>query len=478
MLDFLPGDVFEFVDAAVLTYFIALQVFYSVLVVLAVLEVARRQAQRLPELDTSVLIEESTPPVTILVPAYNEGKHVVETVRGLLRLNYSQLEVVVINDGSTDDTLDQLKDAFELKVSPRPVQQSIPTRRMRGLYHSQSEDRVWVVDKENGGKADALNAGINATQTPIFCAIDADTVVLSDALLRLTEPFIYGPEEVVAVGGTVRVGNGCDIEDGEVNEVAPPDNWWARFQNVEYLRAFIFGRLGFNRLGGNLIISGAFGLFSRRAVVEVGGYDTSTVGEDMELVVRLHRYASEQGGKVVQLAEPIAYTEVPEDLRGLAVQRARWHRGLAQTLWKHRAMIGRPRYGLAGMVLMPLFVLFELLGPVVEVLGYAWFVLAIALAFINPTFALLFFVVAFLWGAVLTVTSVVADLWTFRPEDRSRGGAKLVVVAILENFGYRQMTLLFRIRGLYDWLRGDQSWGQIERKGHGRRRVAAATEER
>lgn len=464
-------------EVGVLAYFVALQSFYTVLIILAVLEIARHQAMRLPELDPSVLLEESTPPVTILVPAHNEEKHVVETVRGLLELEYPNFEILVINDGSKDETLSRLKEAFSLEPEQRPVRESIPTREIRGLYRATTVDDVWVLDKENGGKADALNAGINASRTPVFCSIDADTVVIRDGLLRMMEPFIHDPHQVVAVGGTVRVANGCDIDGGVVEEVGVPDSWLARFQEVEYLRSFVFGRLGLNRIGGNLIISGAFGLFSRQAVVDVGGYDTKTVGEDMELVVQLHRHAEEHGGRVVQLSEPIAYTEVPETIGGLATQRARWQRGLAETMWKHRSMLGRRRYGLAGMVVMPMFLLFELLSPLVEVLGYLWVITALILGIANMQFAVAFFVVAVLWGTILTLSSVIADRWQYRADERLGGSKGILLVAFLENLGYRQMTLLFRLRGFFELLVGRRGWGQIERRGHGRRPAPLGTKD-
>jgi cellulose synthase/poly-beta-1,6-N-acetylglucosamine synthase-like glycosyltransferase len=386
----------QWVDTFILVYFFVLNSFYLFLLLLSVFEIARRKSERLPEMDDALLEYGTVPPISIIVPAYNEAENIVDSVKSLLELEYPDHRVIVVNDGSDDETFARLRDAFELVSVDRVVRQEIETEPVEGLYQSEAHERLMILDKVNGGKGDALNAGINAARTPrnrsthssssplgarnrrehtsisgllpgatygrrlqrlenvvpplngyhaLVCCIDADTIVDRRALLRMIEPYVYAPEEIVAVGGTVRIANGCKIANGRVEEMDLPDSWLVRFQIVEYLRAFLFGRMGMNRLGGNIIISGAFGLFSKEDIVEVGGYDDETVGEDMELVVRLHRdgQRAEPTRRVVQIPEPICYTRAPEDIRTLGVQRDRWHRGLADSLWRHTSIIGNPR---------------------------------------------------------------------------------------------------------------------------------------
>ena len=326
---------------------------------------------------------------------------------------------------------------------------------------------MFVVDKGNGGKADALNVGLNVSRTPLVCCVDSDTLTDKHALLRMIEPFLYSEDNVVAVGGTVRLANGCTIKDGLIEKVSIPRSWLARFQIVEYLRAFLFGRIGFNRLGGNLIISGAFGLFLREKIIEVGGYRDDTVGEDMELVVRLHRVLREKNNsyRIVYLPDPIAYTEAPETLKVLNLQRERWHRGLCDSLWRHRSMFFNYKYGSTGLIVFPAFVIFEFLGPVIEIFGYYWFGISLFMGGIDTKFALLFFILAVFVGFLISVQSIVLDALSFNIYKGPQIRARLLLAAWFENFGYRQFTLFCRLQGLFHFLLGGKSWGKMTRKG-------------
>ena len=466
-------DIVEVVDLTILGYFVAVNTFYTLLIIAGLLEIAQRKRTRLVELDEAVLAETGTPPVSVLVPSFNEETHVVQSVRAFLGLRYPDHRVIVINDGSSDATLQRLQEEYDLLPLDLVVRRQLETRPVRGIYQSRLDERLIVIDKENGGKADALNVGLNVARTPLVCCVDADTIVERDALLRMVEPFFYQQEGVVAVGGTVRVANGCTIENGHITAVDLPESWLARFQLVEYLRAFLFGRMGFNKLGGQLIISGAFGLFYRDAVMSVGGYDERTVGEDMELVVKLQRYSHTQARScdVIHIPEPICYTEVPEDLVTLGRQRSRWQRGLAESLWRHKRLFLNPRYGWIGSAVFPLFVLFELLGPLIELGGYIWFLVAVIFGFVSWPFAVLFVVVSLVWGTLLSLMSLLFDWWSFdvlgRGGRRVRGG--LVLTALLENLGYRQLTLFFRLRGTLGFLLGERRWGRMRRMGFKRR---------
>jgi len=457
----------HFMDLFFLLYFVVLNGVQTLLFGSSVLEILRRKAGRIPEFDASVMSEQSTPPITIVAPAFNESATIADSVRAFLQLQYPNLEVIVVNDGSEDDTLEILKQRFELHPINQVVRRLVDAQPIRTVYQSRKDPRLMVVDKERGGKADALNVGINACRTPLLCCVDSDTLIDRHALLRLLEALIYDNRNAVAVGGTVRLANGCRVQDGLVKQVGQPRSWLARFQVVEYLRAFLYGRMGLNRWGGNLIISGAFGMFYKETLVDVGGFKRDTVGEDMEIIVNIHRRMREKKERyrVVQMPEPVCYTEAPETFRTLSSQRDRWQRGLFDTLLRHRRMLFNPRYGFVGVFAFPFYVIFELLGPLVELAGYAWFVLMLMTGNADPKFTVLFFFAAFIWGFFLSALCLVLDDLDTNTlsGQRLRGG--FIAAAFLENFGYRQMNMLIRLKGTIRHLAGERAWGRMRRKG-------------
>ena len=459
-------------EAAFIAYLACMNCYQTVLLVLAMVEVLQRRSVRLPELDSSVLSSNNTPPITIIAPAYNEEANIEESVRAFLQVVYPSLSLVVVNDGSKDRTMERLHERFALVPTDLVVRGDLKTKPIKGLYRSRIDDRLVVVDKENGGKADALNVGMNVARSPLVCCVDADSVIDRRALLRMVEPYLYSDRAVVAVGGTVMPANGSLIRDGIVEKGGMPSSWLARFQLVEYVRAFVFARMGFNRLGGNLIISGAFGLFSREAVIAAGGYEPKTVGEDAELVVRIHRTMREKKRpyQVMHISDPVCFTEVPENLTILGRQRDRWQRGLVDTLWRHRRMMLNPRYGVIGLVTLPLFALFELAAPVIELGGYLLFLWSIVRGEVDGPFVALFFAFSFVWGLLLSVQGLVLETLD-RPGVRPfRQHLQMALVAALESFGYRQMTLWFRVRGIFKFFNGQHAWGEMKRKGLGRPR--------
>ncbi len=459
----------EFFNILVLLYFVTLTAGYIALFVSAAVGIIRVRRELEGSSPESVSTRgRATLPISILVPAHNEEKTVVESVRALLKLRYPEHEVVVVNDGSTDRTMARLRAAFALEAVPLDIRLELSCKPVRATYRSAIYKRLIVVDKDNGGKADALNCAINASRFPLVCAIDADTLILPDALLRLVRPFLTDVD-VVAVGGTICLANGCKIEHGTVVEMGLPQSWLARFQVVEYLRAFLVGRLGWDRMGGNLIISGAFGLFRRSAVTGAGGYAHDSVGEDMELVARLRHQVPSwlQGRAICHLPDPVSFTEAPESLRILGNQRDRWQRGLADTLWRHRSMNFNRRYGAVGLVVMPFYIVFELFGPIIEMLGYIYFVLMAVGGVLEPVFASLFFVLALLIGFLLSLGSILLEQLSLSFY-RARGDLwKLVGVALFENMGYRQMILWYRLRGLWGYFRKKKTWGRMVRLGFG-----------
>jgi cellulose synthase/poly-beta-1,6-N-acetylglucosamine synthase-like glycosyltransferase len=447
-------------------YFVVLNLIYIVLVVISFFYIRHQQYYyqvfNLKGLFNSDLYK----PVSILSPAYNEEVNIVASVKALLQLHFSDFEVIVINDGSTDNTLQLLKDNFELYETDTPADLPIPHEPIKKVYRSKHYSELIVVDKENGRKADALNAGINVSSKDLVCSIDADSILEPDVLLKLIKAFME-QEGVVAVGGIIRVANGCTIEDNVVKKVDLPKSYLGRIQAMEYLRSFLFGRVGWDYLDSLLIISGAFGVFDKKAVTEVGGYLHDTVGEDMELVVRLHRHFLEKGEpyKVRFLPEPVCWTEVPESWAVLGKQRNRWHRGLTDTLMRHKKMLLNPKYGSLGMLAMPYFFIFEMLGPLIEMFGFFYFFLVLFLGGFNSTFVVLFLTASIFLGMVLSVTSVVCEELSFRRYPSLGNIATLTLYAFLENIGYRQIHTWWRFKGLIDYLKGNKEWGVMIRTG-------------
>ena len=455
-----------------LVYFVLLNGFYLVFTAIAWRAIPRHLGAAGYAAVDETFSSPLTPGISILLPAYNEEAGIVESVRSLLALRYPLHEVIAINDGSTDATLDRLDDAFDLVPVHKALRDSIPTAAVRGCYVSRRNPSLWVIDKANGGKADALNAGANAARHPYLCAVDADAVIEEEALLKIAAPILDDPERVVATGGIVRIANGCTIDHGRVVEVRLPKSRLATVQVVEYFRAFLIGRTGLSKLHSLLIISGAFGLFRRDLVEQVGGWWTSTVGEDIELVLRLHRYLRERDEPyaIEFVPDPVCWTEAPEDLGTLSRQRRRWHRGLAESLWRHRRMIGNPRYGVLGLFAFPYFVVFELLAPISELVGppatIGWW----AAGRLSTTFLVAYMTVAFLLGILLSLTALTLEEFNFRRHPRGREVARMVWWSIWENVGYRQINAVWRVQGLWDAVRRRRGWGAQRRRGF----VAAA----
>lgn len=408
------------------------------------------------------------PSVSVLAPAYNEGPIIRHSVRSMLRLRHPRHEVIVINDGSVDNTLGELIEEFRLYRSSRIALGDIPTAPVRGVYESRDPIPLVVIDKENGGKADALNCGLNYARHDLFAAIDADSIIETEALLQISRPFLERPDETMAVGGVIRVVNGCTVEHGAVVAANVPANLFARFQVVEYLRSFLAGRTALSYANTLLIISGAFGMFRREVVVEMGGYRLDTVGEDMELVVHVHRYRRERKlpCRISFISASVCWTEVPENCRMLHRQRVRWQRGCIECVLFHKRLIGNWRYGSVGLIGMPFFVISEVLGPLVEVAGYLVTAAGLCLGWLSISSALLFFAVSVLFGLLLSVSSVLLEEMTICKYPDPCDIIRLMLAALLENMGYRQMTLLWRVQAIFEVIRNkERVWGEMERRG-------------
>jgi cellulose synthase/poly-beta-1,6-N-acetylglucosamine synthase-like glycosyltransferase len=406
------------------------------------------------------------PPITIISPAYNEALTIVESVEALLALEYPEFEVIVVNDGSSDDTLQRLIDRFDLHPAARLCERAAPHAPVRGFYVSPRVPRLLVVDKENGrGKADAVNAGINASRTPLVCITDADTLIEPDALLRAVWPFIDDPR-TIAVGGSICIANGSRVHAGRVVEARLPKNFLALVQTLEYERVFMMVRVGLSRLGAMSIVSGAFGLFRRDALMEVGGYSLGTVGEDLELVIKLHRHFRENRHPyaIRFMAEPVVWTQAPETLGDLARQRARWQRGALETFWKHRSLALNPRYGAVGLISFGQIMLLDVIGPLVAVLGYVVVPLCWVFGLLSHEHFLAFLAAVFSFGILMSLLSLILEQVFIAKITRKRDLATLAAIAVVENFGYRQLCNLWRVWGWYQYLRKHEQWGPMARK--------------
>jgi cellulose synthase/poly-beta-1,6-N-acetylglucosamine synthase-like glycosyltransferase len=403
-------------------------------------------------------------PISILVPAYNEEETIVENIRSLLSLHYPLFEVVVVNDGSKDDTLKKIIKAFDLKEVNQPIRYRLKTKKILKLYRNIDIPNLILVDKENGGKADALNAGINVSNYPVIASIDADSILTSESLVRIIMPFIED-KRTIAVGGIVRIANGCVIERDKVVSIDLPKNILANFQIVEYLRAFLSGREGWDFINSLLIISGAFGACKKDAVIEVGGYDSDTIGEDMELIVKLHEHflKTKKPYRIKFIPDPVCWTQAPENMRDLRSQRRRWHIGLIDSLLKHKKMFFNPKYKQIGLIAVPYFWLFEMISPIIEILGYIFVPLTYIFGFLSVKYFILYFIASVFYGVLLSLGSILMEEYTFENYPKLRQLLKLSIYGILENFGYRQLTTLFRLEGIIKFNKLKNNWGKIKR---------------
>lgn len=428
------------------------------------------RAQRAPEgsVERDPLFRSKLMPgISIIAPAHNEELNVVQSTRSMLQLEYPDHEVIVVNDASTDRTLELLIEEFHLYKSSRQPLHNLVTAPVNAVYESQNL-KLLVIDKENGGKSDSLNAGLNYASAPLIAAVDSDSLLESNSLLLVVRPFLED-ERTIAAGGIIRVVNGCQVEQGAVVKVGAPGSMLTKFQVVEYLRAFLGGRVALSYMSTLLLISGAFGLFRRESLIEAGGFELGSLAEDLELVIRLHRISREKKRdyRIVFIPTPVCWTEVPDSRKTLRIQRIRWQRGGLESMWKHRGMLFNPKFGIVGCFGMPYLLLLEILGPCIEVTGYVITIVGLFVGFIPVLSALLFFIGSVLFGTMISVSAVLLEEFTTRRYAHPLDLAALIGAAFVENFGYRQMNALWRFQGILEVLRAKKkrAWGKMTRKG-------------
>jgi len=467
---------FLILNQVIFVYFIAICLFYLFLFLLSYGRLRKEWGLHNVEPYKKMKDSSFTPPLSILVPAYNEEAGVIGTVLSLVtgsgRLDYPQFEVIVVNDGSKDQTLQKVIERFKMVPVKNKVHQKrngIETKPINNVYHSEIYPNLILVDKENGGKADALNAGINLSRYPYFASIDGDTVLDPDSFLKIMKPIVENADdEILATGGNVLIANGNTVVQGQVKETKLSRNPLVVMQTIEYMRAFLTGRIGLSRENLLLVISGAFGVFKTSRVIQAGGYKADTVGEDMELVVRLHRMNLEQkwGAKIEYVADPVCYTEAPESLKYLRRQRNRWHRGLFESLWTHRKMIFNRKYGTIGLIAMPFYFLVEFLGPLVEFFGYTTLLIDLIMGRVYFQYALMLFALMVMYGSFLSMGAVLLEEWRLGKYEKISELNRLLFYALSEAFWYRPMLTVWRVGATVSVLLGrKQGWGEMKRKG-------------
>ncbi len=456
----------SFFQGTILIYMCIVIGVYLIMLIFALVELYRNRDVAREAIDEELQDVDYMYPLSILVPAYNESVNIINTVQSLLSSNFPQYEIIIINDGSKDDTLDVAIEQFQMKKIKKVVQRSLPSKDIRGIYQSKMDPRILLIDKENGGKADSLNCGINLSKYPYFCSIDGDCILGENSLLQVMEAIVQDPT-VIAAGGNVKVANGSDIQMGSLMKFNLSDRPLVLMQVIEYFRAFLMGRITFSRFNMIFIISGAFSIFSKKDVVEAGGYLRNTIGEDMELVVRLHRLirGKDKKKKIKFLPFPVCWTEVPETFQQLKRQRSRWHQGLMESLWRNKEMLFNPRYGKNAFLTFPYFLFIECLGPIIEFGGYIYLVYAFFTGGVYLEFAMLLLLLFVINGALFSILSVIMESWLMKRYMTWRNIWRLFVLAITEIFWYKPCTLWFRLVGLWNYVRGKSSWGDMVRKG-------------
>ncbi len=458
---------FDYMNAIILVYFLVTNVVYTVLMVFSLYTVTMHSQSAAHSSYADLLESPVTPPVALIVPAHNEEDAIVQTVMSLLEIQYPEKELIVVDDGSTDGTVQKLVDQFHLLKMDLIYRETAKCKAPTAFYYNPERPELIVLSKPNGGKADALNAGINMARSPYFCTVDADSIIEPQALLRLMAPVVESAVNTIVSGGVVRIANGCTLRNGRIVDVNLPKSWLERCQVVEYIRTFLFGRPGWNFLNATFICSGAFCLLHRETLLEAGGFSTDTVTEDIDVIATLHRFCKKNKRKyrMVFTTDPICWTEAPHTVGMLARQRRRWQVGLMQTVMKHNDMIFSPRYGLMGMLSMPFHAYIEALGCVIESFGTFLIPFTFLVGAMPFSLFVLLMFLAFGYGTLLSVGSVLLEETTLRRYPKVKDVLNMVLFAMIENVGYRQMVTFFRAQGVIRYFAGLQKWELVVHKG-------------
>lgn len=461
------SNIFNTYQKIIILYLLLGNAFYFFIIMVGFLNSRRKYISRKLRMDQKMVPLRSLPPISMIIPAYNEESNAVESVKSMLKVNYPEFEVIVCNDGSKDSTMSNLIENFKLFEVDLPAPKNLPSEQIKRIFKSELYQNLIVLDKVNGGKSDALNASINYSQYPLICCVDCDSILDLDGLTKVATPFIEDPIRTVAVGGVIRLANDTKIEDGRVTQTSIPWRWLPIIQVVEYLRAFLIGRMGWDYLDCNTIISGAFGLFNKQVVIEAGGYDPNCIGEDFELLLRIHIYGKTQGKdfRVAFLPDPVCWTEAPEDLKTLGNQRSRWQQGLGESLWKSKKILFAPWGGRIGWIALPYLWIYELFSAPLELVGYLIIILGLSFDLISIEIVTLLLIVSLVFGATLNLGAIIVEEFTFKRYPKPIDFFKLIIGAIAEQIVFRQLNLYWRTRGMYRWFKKSKEWGDMKRVG-------------
>lgn len=457
------------VGVIVLIYMIFAILFYFLTMIFSYFSLSKYKRLNNQPLEDEFNMNLFTKPVSILVPSFNEEVGIINTIHSLINVKYPESEIIVIDDGSKDKTSALVIEAFSMVEKSIEPRNSLETKPVKKLYYSQDHANLMLIIKENGGKSDALNCGINYSRYPYFCSMDGDSILDENSLLKVMKPIIASDGQVVAAGGNVRIANGSEVDYGKLKESEIYQRPIVAYQIMEYLRAFMLGRIFLTRFNIVLIISGAFSVFKKDIVIKMGGYSTDIIGEDMELVLKMHQWIQTEGTdeRIEFVPEPVCWTEAPTSLKVLRRQRRRWSQGLIESLTRHRYMTFNPKYKRIGLIAFPYFWLYEAFGALVELAGYTYIVLSLFWDAVNYPIAVALFISIILYGAIFSIFSLLLEAWSTRSFIRPRMMLYFIFLALVEGLIYRPFTIFFRMEGMIRALFKRQDWGNMERKGIG-----------
>jgi cellulose synthase/poly-beta-1,6-N-acetylglucosamine synthase-like glycosyltransferase len=458
------AEILQYIDTSFLWYFTAINLVYLVVMILGSFKALKRKKELYFEDYTNILQSNTLPALSFIVPAYNEEKNILENIDNLLNLSYPHKQIIIVNDGSSDHTLELLHKKLSLHPVPKFYDDAIVTQQIQKVFISKKKPESLVIDKANGGgKFDALNAGINATQTPFYVAIDADTIIDDKAFLSLLRPLFSDPN-IIAIGASVKIRNGCQLDHNKISTSTFPKNIFPVMETMEYLRSFL-ERQGWDYVGGNFVLAGAFGIFRTEEIIKVGGY-VNTVAEDMEIIIRLHRVMKDRNipYRIKYLPDPVAWTVAPEKIGSLSKQRSKWHRGLLDCLYFHKKALFNPKYGIFGAFVYPFWIWGEALEPFVELLGMIYIIAGFFLGAVHIHFVLLFVIVTWGFTTIFTAHCILVEEFFFQKYPRIRSMIYLIVLNAFENVGYRQMNVFWRLHGCLSFIKNFSSVRSITKQ--------------